>query len=109
MASPRKPKKDKKTERGKSNTVSSGKRPDGSARPAGHKKHVTRTPVAKRRTSGTQARSEVRSNVKARIKADKPTLKGKALKTRVNKQTAASVQRKTDRGMTITNKKKGKK
>jgi hypothetical protein len=109
MASPRKPKKDKDEKKVNQNKANKSTRPDGTPRPKGHKKHVMRTPVAKRRTSGTQSRGEVRKNVTARLKADKPALKGKALKTRINKQTAGAVKRKTERGMKITSKPKSKK
>lgn len=72
-------------------------------------KHTNVTEASARRTEGTVAKSAVKAKVAARISADKPGLKGKALDTRVAKQTAASVARKEERGMTVTGKGKKKK
>lgn len=54
----------------------------------------------------SMTRGEVRKKTAARVAEAKPDLKGKALKTRVNKQTSAAVQRRQDRGMKVTTKKK---
>ena len=73
---------------------------------SGGNKHVNRTKPSERRTSGTQTKGKIRANVKARLAADKPHLKGKALKKRIKGQVAGAVKRKKARGMTITNRKK---
>ena len=77
-------------------------------RPSGNVKHKAVTPVAERRTSGKISRGEIKRRVTKRVTADKPSLKGKALSTRITNQTAASAKRKADRGMTVTDNKKKK-
>lgn len=77
-------------------------------KPAGTK-HVNVVAPEARRTEGAIAKADVKEKVTARIKADKPGLKGGALKTRITKQTAASVARKQERGITVVGANKKKK